>query len=654
MKETLKKQRLFFISLVGIVVVSLIMGTTFAYQTIMMNESEHRNIVLQAGVLDVSFETTNVIENTNMPLLSDYTKADYLEFTVDNTKSNADAAFKVNLIELDYGYINSSGNKVKGCTSNTCISNKYFKYKIEEVDSNNNYSGNFAKLSSTSPYTEEYSLTNYITIEKGTTKTYRLYLWLHETQGNQNSLENTYFKGKINITSLFKDDLTEDDVENFVNPFDEGTLAYEIIDNSITGINGTRFVKTPISKIAEEKNSYNWEYGKEMLISFDGEYIYGITEDPTKSVEDFEECLYGVWDDEIGDYVGEGDCTGIITDDLSCENSIGKYFFDDMYWEIYGPVDSCVDGVPMKKIKPESVLSITEDDEGPSYYYRGNVEDNYLNFAGKCWRIVRIAGDGSIKIILEDAYNKCDDDEYTGNWSIGEADYGFEAVNISTTGTFYTNSLNYLNNSTTAIKYKLDNWLKGSGIDTNKLKYDTWCLGDSGKVYDYDSGALLTDSREHLTLNNLKYGQFIYDGYKRIKGVGQTPTATLKCYGLNQTTSFIGTLTADEVVYAGAKFIENNDAYYLTGSNDNSRGWWTLTPSYRRYQNSNSIDEIFYVSSGYLGSRSVCYYKSCKSVSGTTGSGYSYRGLVRPAITLKKDTYNYIGSGTKLDPYEVK
>ena len=34
MKETLRKQKLFFISLIGIVVVSLVMGTTFAYQTI--------------------------------------------------------------------------------------------------------------------------------------------------------------------------------------------------------------------------------------------------------------------------------------------------------------------------------------------------------------------------------------------------------------------------------------------------------------------------------------------------------------------------------------------------------------------------------------------------------------------------------------------
>lgn len=53
------------------------------------------------------------------------------------------------------------------------------------------------------------------------------------------------------------------------------------------------------------------------------------------------------------------------------------------------------------------------------------VIDNYVNFAGMCWKIVRIAGDGSIKLILEDKDNTCINS--VGNYKIGYGDYGFDS-----------------------------------------------------------------------------------------------------------------------------------------------------------------------------------------------------------------------------------
>ena len=48
----------------------------------------------------------------------------------------------------------------------------------------------------------------------------------------------------------------------------------------------------------------------------------------------------------------------------------------------------------------EALLASTEDDYGTSYYFRGAVKNNYVQFANKCWRIVRINGDGSVKLVL--------------------------------------------------------------------------------------------------------------------------------------------------------------------------------------------------------------------------------------------------------------
>ena len=44
-------------------------------------------------------------------------------------------------------------------------------------------------------------------------------------------------------------------------------------------------------------------------------------------------------------------------------------------------------------------LYATEDNYGTSYYYRGAVDNNYVSYAGFIWKIVRINGDGSIRLI---------------------------------------------------------------------------------------------------------------------------------------------------------------------------------------------------------------------------------------------------------------
>ena len=47
----------------------------------------------------------------------------------------------------------------------------------------------------------------------------------------------------------------------------------------------------------------------------------------------------------------------------------------------------------------ESLVCSAPDDYGTSYYYRGNVDNNYGKFAGFYWRILRVNGDGSIRMI---------------------------------------------------------------------------------------------------------------------------------------------------------------------------------------------------------------------------------------------------------------
>ena len=53
----------------------------------------------------------------------------------------------------------------------------------------------------------------------------------------------------------------------------------------------------------------------------------------------------------------------------------------------------------LESLDSEIGLYATNDDDGTSYFYRGAVENNYLSFAGFIWRIVRINGNDSIRLI---------------------------------------------------------------------------------------------------------------------------------------------------------------------------------------------------------------------------------------------------------------
>ena len=73
-------------------------------------------------------------------------------------------------------------------------------------------------------------------------------------------------------------------------------------------------------------------------------------------------------------------------------------------------------------LETERTLSLTLDNYGESYYFRGNVIDNYVNFAEMCWRIVRIEGDGSVKLVLEDKNYKCNDTSISEDYIFGQFD----------------------------------------------------------------------------------------------------------------------------------------------------------------------------------------------------------------------------------------
>ena len=275
----------------------------------------------------------------------------------------------------------------------------------------------------------------------------------------------------------------------------------------------------------------------------------------------------------------------------------------------------------------ESTLSVTPDDYGVSYYYRGDIDDNYVNFAGLCWRIVRIEGDGSVKLILEDKTRTCNHSSFTGNWADStKINFGYDSTVTPNKPEFLNFSgglADKLKTYQTTLNTKIANTYSNKGL-SDYLKIDEWCYDDKINISEY------IDSYLHEY-----YGAF-YRITRQIK-------TSLKCSGTklkkfsDNTDMYVGSLTADESVFAGGHF--RTQAYYLVNNYQRSNSgfsFWTLSPGVVNYQyNSN-------------------YVYAVKSNGGVDELSYSTKVYYRPAITLKSGTTFVAGGvGTKSNPYVI-
>ena len=122
-----------------------------------------------------------------------------------------------------------------------------------------------------------------------------------------------------------------------------------------------------------------------------------------------------------------------------------------------------------------------EDDLGTSYYFRGAVTNNYVQFAGYYWRIIRINGDGSIRIIYDGTSAHANGESSTDR-QIGTSAYNSSSNYSYYVGYTYTTAQRPSSqNSGTAstIKGVLDNWystnIAGKGLDDKVVSSSGFC-----------------------------------------------------------------------------------------------------------------------------------------------------------------------------------
>jgi len=273
---------------------------------------------------------------------------------------------------------------------------------------------------------------------------------------------------------------------------------------------------------------------------------------------------------------------------------------------------------------------IAKDNDGDSYYFRGATTDNYVKFGGFYWRIVRINGDGTIRLIYDGT--EAHDNGATTADSIAIANQAF--------------STTYNNNAYVGFKYTVGQ-LRGLGTKSNILtQLETWYKNNlSSYVSKIDTNAGFCGDRTPSTSANSINNSggtgttaTYYASYVRLvthrtpvltcSNAGDLYTVTSSNKGSKSLTYPIGLISADEVIMAGGAYNSANTNFYL----NNGQSYWTMTP-----HNFSSHSFIF-----AMRDNSYLYNLNVNTVAG-----------IRPVINLRADV-TLTGAGTMHNPYVVQ
>ena len=226
-----------------------------------------------------------------------------------------------------------------------------------------------------------------------------------------------------------------------------------------------------------------------------------------------------------------------------------------------------------------------EDDLGTSYYFRGAVNNNWVKFGKEnnkdmYWRIIRINGDGSIRMIYSGT-TKPDSSTATvmagTGTQINATTYQFNSSydNPSYVGYMHTASQQHGNSTSSTVKTTLENWYKTTTLETDSA---TKALVSQEQIFCNDRS--VTSGTWSSSTSTTTY----YAAYTRLY-TNKSPiltcptdsdkfTSKKSSIGNKALDYPVGLITADEVAMAGGVYGTRNSSYYLY----TNQYYWTGSP----------------------------------------------------------------------------
>ena len=230
----------------------------------------------------------------------------------------------------------------------------------------------------------------------------------------------------------------------------------------------------------------------------------------------------------------------------------------------------------------------------PTYYFRGSITNNYVNFAGFTWRVVRINEDGTVRMIMQNGINN-------------NATYKFSSDTDNFASIYYSSS---------EIKPILESWYNDN--IGSKEEYSKYVA--TGNYYCEQAKTKYTDGATSESATMTTYYNYTPDFKCTTDGNGK---------GIVNTN--VGLLNYDEVVHAGGYYNQYNSNYYLYNS---AILWWTMGPS------------------GFSGSYLYVWYINNSGELNRVKTEYTL--AIRPVINIKANTPVSLGDGNKDNPFIIE
>ena len=625
-QEEIKKKQKRVMIYIMIISLICVVGVSYAFFTAGMSSETSTTVRADAGTMKITYDGGNDINLAGIYPKDDVWATKTITVTGNNT-TDAEMYYKLTLV----------------VDSNTFKADDPLQYEL--VSTNTSTNGeiipNISKTDITGTSIELGS--GHFVKANNAKHTYLLKIYYPRKATSQNANQGAAFSAHVEITSAKAP--TAPTVSN---------LAKAILANNE--------VKAPITTPGKEINAYTKD---------------DITDTAMKSVSSTVQAYYITYGTGYEANGTKFNLTGAaVTSDTyanSYSSLVGKYLpYDsldsagsntagtmttttDLNYVVY-VVGATQDSYAFKiiacnKNTTEALLASTEDDYGTSYYFRGAVKNNYVEFANKCWRIVRVGGDGSVKLILHndnkagvanpcDAANNSDSaafarysgTTYTSKFNEKADDNAYVGFKYGTPGSS-TYEVTHANTNNSTILTNLETWYNDNLSTYEKVIADTeWC-NDKTNVTDTTYDPL------RLSPNGLGYGTNVtyYGATQRLVSKSDSAGGTgpsLKCTGeLSKINSKVGLITADELAFAGYVYKQINLTTYLD-ENATDTYWWSLSPS------------------AFNGSNASVWH-----VNGSSGRLYNGyvdgAGGLRPSISLKSAT-NVTGEGTSSSPFVVK
>lgn len=258
-------------------------------------------------------------------------------------------------------------------------------------------------------------------------------------------------------------------------------------------------------------------------------------------------------------------------------------------------------------VHTDSGLFKSEDglEGGIIYFYRGDVSNNYVRYAGHYWRILQLDDYMNVRLILDE--------------SIGSS--GWTNNNVITN---FNQALSTVDYDNSLVKPILESWYQNN-IASN-ANYAS-LVRESKFCIDFSNQLMTSSGSQNQTYY---FGSYIRVGIdaSNYAPIFTCPSEYLRAYQ-------VGMLSADEVSFAGGYFNTINANFYLKTDNV-KEDVWTISPSY--------YDPTLRSAGMFLLEKTGRFSDWTSTDTLTTARG------IRPVITLDGSLI-IAGDGTSNSPY---